>query len=48
MPKFYSLAKKTPSYATRNEQAEMNETVGTPRVQHPASQMQVCLEEDAH
>lgn len=48
MPKYYSLAKKSLSYATRNEQTGMNETAGTPRVQHPASQVQVHLEEDAH
>lgn len=47
MPKYYSLAKKTLSYSTRNEQTGMNETAGTPQVQHPASQVQVCLEEDA-
>lgn len=47
MPKYYSLAKKTLSYSTRNEQTGMNETAGTPWVQHPASQVQVCLEEDA-
>lgn len=30
MPKYYSLAKKSLSYATRNEQTGMNETAGTP------------------